>query len=59
MLAAKICELVSKPSSELEQMSRNALEYSKTYFNKENLLNKMDIYFKGKQIKMTGDKEYV
>ena len=59
MLAAKICELVGKSSSELEQMSRNALEYSKTYFNKENLLNKMDIYFKGKQIKMTGDKEYV
>lgn len=44
MLACKINELISKSTEELAILSRNAYEYSKQHFNKETLLERMDVY---------------
>lgn len=48
MLAMKINELVSKSPRELLQMGENAYQYSKSNYEKEKLLFRMDEYFNGK-----------
>ncbi len=45
MLAMKIIELTSKSKDELSQMAQNAYEYSKSNFDKDKLLNRMDEFF--------------
>lgn len=50
MLAVKIQELSSKSTSELLQMSKNALEYSRLNFDRNALLKSMDIWFNKKII---------
>ncbi len=64
MLAMKINELVSKSSEELEEMGKNAYQYSKLSFDKEKLLSRMDEcfndkYFKSNYHKGIGVEEYV
>ena len=45
MLADKIVELLKMDAVERAKMSRNAIEYSNSHFNKDMLLDEMDQYF--------------
>ncbi|SHJ13496.1 sugar transferase [Parasporobacterium paucivorans] len=44
-LAEKIIEICSKPKEEMYHMGNNASNFSRNYFSKTELLNKMDRYF--------------
>lgn len=54
MLALKIRELLSKSSTELLQMRKNAYQYSKSNFEKEKLLSRMDECFSDGYFKKNG-----
>lgn len=45
MLTERIIELMNMDSNRIHDMSRNAIEYSRKYYNKEKLLDEIEEYF--------------